>query len=108
MGEFEQVLQARGSRSQGRPRDRFGESLELVAAGDEVGLAIHFNQGSVVAGSLDRNRAFRRDTRGFLVGLGEAALAHELSRGVQIALGFDQRLFALHKSSARALSKLLD
>ncbi len=107
--QLEQVLQRSRARAcKAAAATVRGESLKFVAARDEVGFAIHFDERGVVAGSLDRNRAFRGNTRGFLVRLGEPALAHELGRGVQITLGFDERLFALHHSGAGALAKLFD
>ncbi len=106
--QLEQVLQARGRGSQRSRGDGFREGLEFVAAGNEVGLAIDFDERGMVAGSLDRDRAFGRYARGFLVGLRQSALAHQFGRGVQITLRFDERLFALHKSSAGAFAKLLD
>ena len=53
-------------------------------------------------------RAFGGDPRGLLVGLREPALAHELGGRVQIALGLDQRLLALHHAGAGALAQLFD
>ena len=59
------------------------------------------------AGALDHDHAFGRDARGLLVGLRETGLAHQLGGGVQIAVGFDERLLALHHARAGALAEHL-
>src|ERR1700686_4125031 len=46
--------------------------------------------------------------RRFLVGLGVPLLAHELGRGVQVTLGFDEGFLALHHARPGALAELLD
>ena len=56
---------------------------------------------------LDHNDAFGGHARGLLVGLGQALLAHQFGGGIQVALGFNQSLLALHHARAGALAQLL-
>ena len=92
---------------------RFGDAgselLEVLLASHEIGLAIHFDhrRAPAVAGTLDYDHAFGGDARRLLVGLREAGLAHELSRGIEVAVGFYERLLALHHPRARAFAKHL-
>ncbi len=108
MRQGEQRRQIAGGLFQRRPGHVAGETQEFIAARHEVGLAIHFHENGNVAGALHGDGPFGGHPRGLLVGLGEARLAHQFRGGIQIALGFDQRLLAFHHSGAGALTKLFD
>src|SRR5262249_26904101 len=56
----------------------------------------------------DHDDAFGGDAGRLLVGLRKPLAAHELGGGIQVALGFDERLLALHHACAGALAELLD
>src|SRR5260370_41495558 len=67
-----------------------------------------FHEPGAVAGPLHGDSSLGRDSRRLLARLGKSGLAHEFRRGVQVALGLDQRLLALHHARAGALAELLD
>ena len=111
-GELQAIdrLDVRRAGGQRRLGDFGREAAEVVATRDEVRLAVHFDQhaGLAVGGLLDDDHAFGGDARGLLVGLRETRLAHVLGGGVQVAVGFDECLLALHHAGAGALAQLLD
>src|SRR6056297_65866 len=88
--------------------DPVGEAQKVVVLGDEIGLAVDFDQYGVsfVAGSDDR--ALGGHAPGLLVGLRQATLAQVLDGRVQVAVGLDQRLLAFHHAGAGALAEFLD
>ncbi len=98
-----------GCASSAALRDRRGEGLEVLLAGDEIRLGVDLDHGgrAAVGGTLDRDHAFGGDAPGLLVGLGEARLAHDLGRGFEVAVGLDQRLLAFHHAGAGALTQRL-
>jgi hypothetical protein len=91
-------------------RDRHGKVAEVVALGDEVGLAVDLDHRhtAAVGGLGDLDGSLGGHLAGALAGLGQAALAHQLDRGLDVATGLDQRLLALHHAGAGALTQLLD
>jgi hypothetical protein len=86
-------------------RDAVGQLLRELAkslrSGDEVGLAIDLDQD----GSLDRHVRHHEALAGHATGLArgrrEALLAKDRAGRLEIALGLDERLLALHHSDAR-------
>ena len=93
---------------EGSGRDFLGERLEVVLARDEVRLRVDLDQHGLLAvgRALDDDHAFGGHAASLLVGLGEARLAHRLGGGLEVAVGFDERLLALHHAGARALAQL--
>ena len=85
-----------------------GERPEILRAGDEVGLAV----------DLDEHRALDRDVRddeplgrgapGLGGRGGEALLAKDLARLVEIALRFHERLLAIHHAGAGFVAQIRD
>src|SRR5690606_13184259 len=88
--------------------DGGGELDEVVVLGHEVGFGVHFHQHGLAAGLGGGHAAFGGDAAGLLVGLGQAGLAQRLGGGVDVAVGFGERLLALHHAGAGALAQLLD
>jgi hypothetical protein len=79
-----------------------------VLAGDEIGLAVDLDHGcrASVGRALDHDHAFGGNACRLLVRLGQALLAHQLGRKVQVATGFHQCTLALHHAGAGALTQL--
>ena len=81
--------------------------LELVVAGDEVGLRVDLDERrlSVVGGKADQ--PFRRHAAGLLGGLGETLGAQPIDRGLHVAGGLVERGFAIHHARAGLLAQVL-
>ncbi|EGJ74447.1 putative elongation factor Ts [Streptomyces sp. Tu6071] len=89
---------------------RVGDGLELLALGDEVGLALQLDEdaGGVVVGEEGDDGAV---LGGAALALGDALLAldaEKLDGLVDVALGLVQRLLAVHHAGAGQLAELLD
>jgi hypothetical protein len=65
--------------------DRRNEALELVVAGDEVGLRIDLNQDALLVAGNDGDQALGGDAAGLLGSGGEALLAQPIDRLVEVA-----------------------
>ena len=106
----EQRIEARRLRGERRLGNSGRERLEIVLARNEVRLGVHFDDGgrTAVGRLLDRDDTFGGDAAGLLVRLGKARLPHDLGRSLEIAVGFDERLLALHHAGAGALAQFLD
>ena len=76
--------------------------LEVVVLGDEVGLAVDFDHeaGLGVGRDFGGDDALLGGAGGLLGGDGHAGFAQELDGGGLVAVGFDERLFALHHADA--------
>src|SRR6185312_2004249 len=87
-----------------------GEALELVVAGDEVGLAADLDHRADAAAAVDvgRDQAFAGAAAGPLAGRRDALLAEELDRGVHVAGGLDQGVAAVHHPRLGRLAQLFD
>ena len=91
-------------------RDLAGELLEVVVAGDEVGLALDLDQHADLAAGVDvgGDDALARCLARALRGRGLALDSQELDRLVGVAIGLLQRGLAVHHRRARALAQHLD
>jgi hypothetical protein len=96
------------TRGQRGSRDGVGEADEIDVLGDEVGFGVDFDQHRLAARLGDGDAAFRGNAAGFLVGLGQARLAQEFHRGVDVAAVLAQRLLAFHHAGAGPLAQFLD
>ena len=83
--------------------------LELVGAGHEVGFAVDFDHHAELRAGVDvaADDALLGGAGGLLGGRGDAALAQNDFGFGQVALGFVERLLALHHSGAGAFAELL-
>jgi hypothetical protein len=97
-----------GARCQGGSGDGIDEGLEVVIVGDEVGFRVDFDQHGLAAVLGQAQTAFGGHAVSLLVGLGGAGLAHGFSSGVDVAVGFGERLLAFHHAGAGALAQFLD
>ncbi len=86
------------------------ERLELLVAGHEVGLAVHFDEHAHLRSRVDVvvDHAFVGGTRGLLVGRRHALLAQDLEGLVHIALRLGQGHLAVHDARAAGVAQLLD
>ncbi len=86
------------------------ERDEVIVLRDEVGFAVHFHQRAGLAVFRDEraDHALRGHTAGRLARLGAALDAQLLFGRFQIAVGFDQRLFAFHHAETGHLAQFLD
>jgi hypothetical protein len=73
-----------------------GHGDEAVVLGHEVGFAVDFDHGALVAFDEGGDHAFSGHARGSLAGLGAELDAQQLFRLGQVALGFGQGLLAFH------------
>ena len=99
-------------RAQARHLDRevADELLELVGPGDEVRLAVDLDQDADPAAGVDvaRDEALAGLAARLLRGRGEPALAQDRDRLLEVAIGLDERVLAVHEAGAGALAQLLD
>ena len=84
------------------------EVLELVGLGDEVGLAVDFDEraGHALGADVAVHDAFGGNAALLLGGGGKALLAQEVNRLFHIAIGGGERLFAIHHARAGTAAEL--
>ena len=84
------------------------QALEVVGAGDEIALTVHFHQDADLASSVNiaGHRAFAGGTRRLLGGGGNALLAKNDDGCFDVALGFGQGILAVHHGSVSLVAKL--
>ena len=77
--------------------DGLHEALEVVAAGDEVGLAVDLDDDSALAvgGDPRRDLALGRDATGARGGLDDPLLEDDLDGLLHVAVGLDERVLAV-------------
>ena len=84
--------------------ERLGGVLEQVIAGHEVGLGVELDGGTDFTGSNffrgNGDEAFSGDAVSLLGGLGQALGAQPVDRGIDVAVGFLERLLAVHHADA--------
>jgi hypothetical protein len=90
--------------------DLLGKSAEIVALGDEIGLAVNLNHGDrmPVRRGLDDNATLGGGAARLLGRLGDPGLAHLLDSGFHITAGLDQCLLALHHPGTGSFPQFLD
>ena len=84
------------------------EALELLVAGDEIGLGIDLDEGAARALDGEADQPLGGDAAGLLGGGGKALLAQPIDGAFEIALRLAQRLLAIHHAGAGLLAQLLD
>ncbi|ENN87013.1 hypothetical protein RHSP_13228 [Rhizobium freirei PRF 81] len=85
--------------------DAASEVLEGIVTGNEVGFGVELDDNSLVTGAGNGDQAFSGGAAGLLVGLGDALGAQPVDRGFDIAVGFRQRLLAVHHACARLFAQ---
>ena len=88
-------------------RHRFDERLELVVAGDKIGLGVHLDHGRAAGGGGDPHQPVGGDTARLLCRGGEAFQAQPVDRGFDVAGGLGQRTLAVHHACASLLAQVL-
>jgi hypothetical protein len=90
--------------------DVLEQRLEVVGAGDEVGLAVDFEQHADLAAGVDvgADRALVGGAGGLLLRRGHAALAQHDEGAFDVALGLLQGLQTIAHGRAGLLAQLLD
>ena len=88
--------------------DAVGEVHEAGVGGDEVGLAAHHDEGTVVAGGLGEDAAFVGVAVGALGGHLLAFLAEEFDSFLHVTVGLDEGLLAVHHADAGEFAKLVN
>ena len=83
------------------------QALEVVGAGDEVALAVDFDQHADLASGVDvaGHRAFTGGARGLLGGGGNALLAQNDDSALDVALGFGEGVLAIHHGRVGFVTK---
>ena len=98
----------------GEARDLDGEVadelLELVGPGHEVRLAVDLDEHADAATGVDvaRDEALAGVAAGLLGRRGEALLAQDEGRLLEVAVRLDQRALAVHEPGARRFAQFLD
>ena len=84
------------------------EVLEVIAAGHEVGLALHGSDGDslAVSGLGQGDQAFGRGAAGLLGGLGHALFTQEIDSLFEVAVGGHEGLLAVHHAGAGFLAQV--
>ena len=97
----------RGGDLQGHVLD---EGAEAFVAGDEVGLAIDFDEHADFVADMDvgADDAFLGFAAGFFRGGGGAFFAQDGFGGGEVALGFDEGFLAVHHACAGFFAELFD
>src|SRR3546814_6499625 len=82
------------------------QCAEVIALGNEIGLAVDFDDRDrlVIAGNCEH--AFGRGAAGFLVGLGRAVHAQLFNCLVEVATGGVERLLAVAHAGASTFAQL--
>ena len=88
--------------------DHLDEALELLVAGNEIGLRVDFDHDALGARGQRADQAFRRDAAGLLGGLRQALLAQPILRGRHVAVGFGEGCLAVHHACAGRFAQFLD
>ena len=83
------------------------EGLELLVLGDEIRLRVHFDRSTLGARYFDADQALGRSAAGLLGGRGEALGAQPVHRHRHVAIGFGQRLLAIHHARAALFAQVL-
>ena len=81
--------------------------LELLVAGDEVGLRVDLDDGARLALGDDADEALGGDAVRLLGGLRQALLAQPVDGRFDVALGLGQRRLAVHHAGAGLVAQLL-
>ena len=84
------------------------ECLEISILSNEVGLGVDLDHCSLIicVVELDSNKSLCRDSVRLLSSNGKSALAQNLHRTVEIAVGLNKRLLAVHHAAAGLSSQL--
>ena len=92
------------ARFQGQAGRRFDEFLEFIVAGNEIGFGVDFDQSA--GGAVDGNpdQAFRSYPARLLGRRRQALGAKPVHRRLMVAIGFDERLLAIHHAGAGLLA----
>ncbi len=88
--------------------DAAHQSLEVVVAGDEIGLGIDLDDDADIVLDRDADEAVGGDAPALLGGLGEALLAQPVDGGLDVAARLGQRVLAIHHARAGLLAQILD
>jgi len=107
LGDFAQLVVRRPG---GVPEQLGDKRLEVFVFGDEVCFAVDFDQdaGLGVGGDLRGDDALFGGAGGFLGGDGHAGFAQDFDGGGFVAVGFNERFFALHHADAGFFTQFLD
>ncbi len=81
--------------------------LELLVAGDEVGLGVDLHDRARLARGNDANEPFGGDAPRLLGGLGQALLAQPVDGGLDVALRLRERRLAVHHPGAGLVAQFL-
>ena len=84
------------------------ELLEVLVAGDEVGLGVDLDDGAARAVGGDADQALGGDAAGLLGGRRQALGAQPVDRLLEVARDLAQRLLAIHHARAGLLAQFLD
>ena len=86
-----------------RVGDLLGQGDEVVGLGREVGLGLELDDGGAGVAVADGDHALDVLAVGAGGGLGQALLPQHLGGGVEVAVGFDERLLGVHHPGAGGL-----
>ena len=84
------------------------QRLEVVVAGDEVGLGIDLDHDADIVLDRDADETLGRHAPALLGGLGQAFLAQPVDRRLDVAVGLVQRVLAIHHARAGLFAQILD
>src|ERR1051326_2136801 len=107
-GLVEKVLDGRRAALRDRLRDFLGESAEILVASDEVGLAVHFDEHTAVAGDVRDDGAISGHASRLLARGGEPLFSEDLRRLLHVSVGLGQRSLHVAEAGAGLLAQLFD
>ena len=104
----EQRLDVRRSAGENRAQDTLDELAEGGVVGDEIGLGVDLDDrgGQPVVALEDVHDALGGDAVALFRGDGKSLFTQDFHRLIEIALGLDERLLALHHTDACLFAQL--
>ncbi len=88
--------------------DHAHQALELIVAGDEVGLCIDLDHDALERADRDADQALSGNAAGFLGRLGEALLAKPVDRTRDVTAGLAEGGLAIHHARASHVAEFFD
>ena len=88
-------------------QNTLNECLESVVLGNEVGFCVYFDNSGNIILNHDVNNAFSGDTAGFLVSLAQTLFSQDLDSFVEVTVGFNESLLAVHHTNTGLGSQVI-
>ena len=91
---------------EGDREDAAHEGLEVVVAGDEIGLGVYFDDDAEIGLDGDADETVGGDAAALLGRLGETLLTQPIDGRLDVAAGLAERILAVHHAGAGLLAQV--